>query len=404
MHNLFNFYILYLLGDTKLKLEDSVENEIRDCGVQISRVVNSLKKIKSQINISKGEIRHDKLDSAAQDVGGLKFIADSLEAIMTICCQLSTGIQQGDYDFDPKKDQIPSLKENPIDLRAQIWKSQTKEIDTLKLKLESREKEVSELKRALKIKIDELSEMQIRKDLAEKKLATANKDADDRVVRLQGELDRCKAEFKEKELEFEKTLNHYQSEIESYVSEQSAMKKKVNILSKQHLMQNLVQSSHQMTSSFHVQANDGLVKDLRNALKRQIDDNTCLKLKLAEKRFKQNPLTKPSQSKPIWLLRAQGKENQIDSKQEKLITLQKKISDFEHEIRCFYISQSIWDFNKPIKAQIQEEELKKKQFLIEYNKLEKQVYDFIKEYEEGYQIETHFNSFLSPNINKVYFC
>jgi len=56
---------------------------------------------------------------------------------------------------------------NPIDTRAQLWKAQTEEIDSLKTRIELRENEINELKRALKAKIDESSEMQIRKDLAE---------------------------------------------------------------------------------------------------------------------------------------------------------------------------------------------------------------------------------------------
>ena len=74
--------------------------------------------------------------------------------------------------------------------------------------------------------------MQIRRDLAEKKLATATRDADQRVVDLQREVDGLKNKLKEKETESDKTLNRLNQEINDLYSNQRIMKEKLKDYSK----------------------------------------------------------------------------------------------------------------------------------------------------------------------------
>lgn len=77
----------------------------------------------------------------------------------------------------------------PIVLRAQFVKKQLEETKTLTANLENREAEIRQLKLAAKMKQSELSEMQIRKDLAEKKLSVLQNDHEVNTEKLQRKYD-----------------------------------------------------------------------------------------------------------------------------------------------------------------------------------------------------------------------
>ncbi len=286
---------------------------------------------------------------------------------------------------------------NPIDTRAQLWKAQTEEIDSLKTRIELRENEINELKRALKAKIDESSEMQIRKDLAEKKLSTASKDADERVVKLQNELDQLQKEFKEKEIEREKVLNKYNQEINDLYSDQRIMKEKLKDYSKSVLIGKIITSTPNTNETTLVSQ----IRDLRSALKRVVDDNYQLRIKIAERDSKLKPFPKMDKCKPLWLLRAQGKEDQIDPKQEKLISLTKRLNELQNDIRISLITESVWDFKIPIKKQMQEQAFKRMDFVARYEKLEREIIEFVKQWNDGFETGAHFTSFPAPHISKV---
>lgn len=84
----------------------------------------------------------------------------------------------------------------PIVLRAQIVKKHLEETKTLTATLENRDAEIRQLKMSLKMKQNELSEMQIRKDLAEKKLSVLQQDHESNSSRLQASLDEAVEKLK----------------------------------------------------------------------------------------------------------------------------------------------------------------------------------------------------------------
>ncbi|CAG2112317.1 unnamed protein product [Medioppia subpectinata] len=383
-----------LSSKTRLTLEPSVENEIFDCIAMIGRVITALKVIRINGLALKKECSAKKLDELAKDVGGLKLVNDCLQSVMTICCQFSTALAQGDYD--ETKAPEPRDTQNAVDVRAQVWKAQTEEINELKGRVESRDSETNELKRALKSKMEELSEMQIRRDLAEKKLSNATKDADDRVVRLQNELDLCHKEFKEKEIEREKTLNKYNQEINDLYSNQRIMKEKLKDYSKSDLIGKIMTSKTSTNESALVSQ----IRDLRSALKNIADDNYNLQVKIAERDLRLKPLPRMDKCKPLWLLRAQGREAEVDPKQEKMIDLTKQANQLKSDIRLSMITESVWDFKLPIKAQIRQQELKRLDFISRYDKLQREIKGFVQTYDEGYQSSAHFASFPAPHISR----
>lgn len=115
----------------------------------------------------------------------------------------------------------------PIVQRAQYVKKQLEETKTLTATLENREAEIRQLKLAAKMKLNELSEMQIRKDLAEKKLSVLQHDYDMNVEKLQRRLDETTQLLKKKEKEYEETMDHLQSDIDSLETEKGALREKL---------------------------------------------------------------------------------------------------------------------------------------------------------------------------------
>lgn len=83
----------------------------------------------------------------------------------------------------------------PILMRAQMVKKQLEETKTLTATLENREAEIRQLKLNSKLKQNELSEMQIRKDLAEKKLSVLQQDHESNFTKLQKEYDEVVAKL-----------------------------------------------------------------------------------------------------------------------------------------------------------------------------------------------------------------
>lgn len=95
-----------------------------------------------------------------------------------------------------------------------------------------KESDIKELRRVLKEKQQQYSEMNIRKELAEKKLGNVNKDYELTIEKLQRKLEEAHNNFRKKEKEFEETLDHLQTDIDSLESEKGEMKEKLKLFTK----------------------------------------------------------------------------------------------------------------------------------------------------------------------------
>lgn len=84
--------------------------------------------------------------------------------------------QDGEYDTDPAVAVSMWNTLPPIVARADVYKAELKDADTLRTKLKNMEMDIRDLQKSLKAKSDEISEMQIRKDKAEKRLMDSTKD------------------------------------------------------------------------------------------------------------------------------------------------------------------------------------------------------------------------------------
>lgn len=93
--------------------------------------------------------------------------------------------------------------------------------------------------------------MIIRKELAEKKLGNVNKDYELTIEKLQRKLEEAHNNFKKKEKEFEETLDHLQTDIDSLENEKGEMKEKLKLLSKKALADGMSKSSSGSQLSMH---------------------------------------------------------------------------------------------------------------------------------------------------------
>lgn len=85
--------------------------------------------------------------------------------------------------------------------------------------------------------------MTIRKELAEKKLGNVNKDYELTIEKLQRKLEEARNNFKKKEKEFEETLDHLQTDIDSLENEKGEMKEKLKLFSKKAYLEGMSKST-----------------------------------------------------------------------------------------------------------------------------------------------------------------
>lgn len=109
--------------------------------------------------------------------------------------KISDAMERGEYDGKPPESKLfPPLLE-----RAHARKQEAVEADGLRWQLEKKENEVLDLKKALRVKAEEVSEMQVRKDLAEKRLHSSGKEGDERLIKMQQRIEEQQHELKKKE-------------------------------------------------------------------------------------------------------------------------------------------------------------------------------------------------------------
>ncbi|KAM8707622.1 hypothetical protein ACLKA7_014710 [Drosophila subpalustris] len=117
----------------------------------------------------------------------------------------------------------------PIIQRAQLIKKQLEQKNVLAATLENREADIKQLKLAAKMKLNELSEMQIRKDLAEKKLSVLQSEYEHAVNKWKQQYEETHQRLLKKEKEFEETMDHLQSDIDALESEKSDLRDKLKL-------------------------------------------------------------------------------------------------------------------------------------------------------------------------------
>ncbi|KAL0852830.1 hypothetical protein ABMA27_012633 [Loxostege sticticalis] len=166
------------------------------------------------------------------DHGPVRTIKHALSQVSADITKLATFVQDKEYDMMSLTNVQTEKPIPPVVLRAQLVKKQLDETKTLTIKLENKEADIKELRKALKAKQEELSEMQIRRELGERKLTAAARDAELRAEQLQRRLEDAQNQLKRKEKEFEETMDHLQQDIDSLESERGALRDKLKLYAK----------------------------------------------------------------------------------------------------------------------------------------------------------------------------
>ncbi|EDS39730.1 150 kDa dynein-associated polypeptide [Culex quinquefasciatus] len=212
------------------------------------------------------------------DLGPAQNIRSVLSKTSTDMSQLAQYLLDHEYEImsNPKTEEKPVA---PIILRAQAVKKQLEETKTLTATLENREAEIRQLKLAAKLKLNELSEMQIRKDLAEKKLSVLQQDHETNTARLQKMYDEVCAKLKQKEKDFEETMDHLQSDIDSLESEKSSLRDKLKSYSSK-------KGDLKTTTALDISASSPYIAQELSLLKRAFKDERAERLKVQASEYK----------------------------------------------------------------------------------------------------------------------
>nr|XP_014088318.2 dynactin subunit 1 [Bactrocera oleae]XP_036216315.1 dynactin subunit 1 [Bactrocera oleae]XP_036216317.1 dynactin subunit 1 [Bactrocera oleae] len=144
--------------------------------------------------------------------------------------QMAQYLLDKEYEIMSLANQKQEKPVSPIISRAQLIKKQLEQKNVLAATLENREADIKQLKLAAKLKQNELSEMQIRKDLAEKKLSVLQGEFEHTVEKWKRQYEETHAQLEQllkKEKEYEVTLDHLQSDIEALESEKSTLREKL---------------------------------------------------------------------------------------------------------------------------------------------------------------------------------
>ncbi|KAJ2941861.1 hypothetical protein O0L34_g10676 [Tuta absoluta] len=198
------------------------------------------------------------------DHGPVKSIKHSLQAVQSDVGKLAQFAQDKEYDMMSLTNVHHERPIAPVVLRAQLVKKQLEETKSLTIKLENKEADIKELRKALKAKQEELSEMQIRRELGERKLTSAARDAELKAEQLQRKLDDASNQLKRKEKEFEETMDHLQKDIDCLESERGQLRDKLKLYAKRG------GASHETESPVKVSSGVGSGGEVNEALQHQL--------------------------------------------------------------------------------------------------------------------------------------
>ncbi|XP_017758177.1 PREDICTED: dynactin subunit 1 isoform X2 [Eufriesea mexicana] len=267
-----------------------------------------------------------------EDVGPVATIKGSLSRIQQLAASLAQKMAECENELQISGQllhQRGQSTENeslqPIKVRAQAAKKEAEEIKILSRKLEARDSDILEARLALREKQEELSEMILRKDVVEKKLATQQHEHELNVEKLKRKLEVALNQLKRKEKEFEETLDHLQTDIDSLEIEKGQLKEKLKSVGKKTMMSasgadNI--SGSVTTSKIQTMDNQFLIQEI-TALKEALNNENQQKKKLMSDILRQ----KLESLDPIIPQLKQGKINM------KIEELKQKTDDLTKDIK-----------------------------------------------------------------------
>ncbi|XP_060825227.1 dynactin subunit 1-like isoform X1 [Bombus pascuorum] len=247
-------------AESNLGLDKDCSEQLFTCyqhAVKMMKTLQILLKSAVQAIITNGDLDTglgaDKLKEMAsiacekvydtEDVGPVATIKGSLSSIQQLAANFAQKMAECENELaisgqlsQQREQNAESESLQPIKVRAQAAKKEAEEIKILSRKLEARDSDILEARLALREKQEELCEMILRKDVVEKKLATQQHEHELNVEKLKRKLEEAMNQLKRKEKEFEETMDHLQTDIDSLEMERGQLKEKLKSVGKKTMM------------------------------------------------------------------------------------------------------------------------------------------------------------------------
>ncbi|XP_033308217.1 dynactin subunit 1-like isoform X4 [Bombus bifarius] len=247
-------------AESNLGLDKDCSEQLFTCyqhAVKMMKTLQILLKSAVQAIITNGDLDTglgaDKLKEMAsiacekvydtEDVGPVATIKGSLSSIQQLAANFAQKMAECENELaisgqlsQQREQNVESESLQPIKVRAQAAKKEAEEIKILSRKLEARDSDILEARLALREKQEELCEMILRKDVVEKKLATQQHEHELNVEKLKRKLEEAMNQLKRKEKEFEETMDHLQTDIDSLEMERGQLKEKLKSVGKKTMM------------------------------------------------------------------------------------------------------------------------------------------------------------------------
>ena len=241
-------------ASTNLGLEKDWPEQFTNCyqhSVKISKTLQDLLKNALQAITVNGDfdsgLSANKLKEMAamsseriydtEDLGPVATIKASLTVIQQMAANLAQKMAECENELAIAGQQKTAQAGEseviaPILVRAQAAIKESEETKILARKLETRDSDIRESRIALREKQEELSEMMLRRDLAEKRLTHQQREHEMDIEKLKRKLEEAQNQLKRKEKEFEETMDHLQTDIDSLESERGQLKEKLKTFGK----------------------------------------------------------------------------------------------------------------------------------------------------------------------------
>lgn len=273
------------------------------------------------------------------DIGPVATIKGSLTVIQQLAANLAQKMAEcenelaitGQVSQQPEQG-AESMPLTPIMIRAQAVRKESEETKILSRKLETRDSAILEAKLALREKQSELSEVILRKEIVEKRLATQQHEHELNVEKLKRKLEEAQNQLKRKEKEFEETMDHLQTDLESLETERGQLKEKLKSFGKKSIMSmsgtdSMATSAASMASSGIQSADNRFLLQEITALKEALNSENQQKKRLMSHALRQRlesldpitPVARTGSSDPK-IQELKKKTNELTKDIKKVIT------------------------------------------------------------------------------------
>ncbi|KAE8745790.1 hypothetical protein FOCC_FOCC007506 [Frankliniella occidentalis] len=343
--------------------------------------------------------------------GPVDSLRSALEFVSQQVASLVQILQDNDYEagmpIKPEEKPVP-----PIQLRAKAVRTELEETKMLSSKLESKEADIKELRLALKAKQEEMSELQLRRDMAERKLEVSTKDSTISNEKLQRKLEDAQAMLKRKEKEFEETMDHLQADIDSLESERGELKEKLKNMTKKAIADTKSASAPSPTHSpvspdaghsisvgnespFLLQE----INTLRLALRNQRNENVRLQSQLCKDKL--DSLT------PLPAPKSIDNRDKVSDSMKRLDDLSRKASSLWKDVHEAWVMPKVVDITKKTKSQttlsnqLIEENSRMKKLQLRTQELQAAILTEAVSRRPGLKADADFATFPSKEMSKA---